>query len=119
MSLLKGQHTVTVTPMVPGPRDRYNVPTRVPGTPVVVTQVVIEPAKNASFAPAVSQDEVTTSVIERYELKTTKPWPGGIHSRIEWNGEEYDQVAEAKPFLRGVRTKHWVVRIQARSASRQ
>ena len=97
MSLLtSGPHVVTVTPR-PGIRGgRYNTFQRADGTPVKVRGWMSE--RDASFL-----------------FLAPLPWPGGPHSRVTWEGREFDQQGPARRSTRSPRTAHVEVTLTARS----
>lgn len=112
MSLLdNGPHSVTVYPQVKVPQVNNSV-VYVDGPPVVVSGLRIAPA-NAEERQVLGVQPGTTAVI-----RGRGPWPGGIHSQVQWRGRRWDQVGEVEVFDAGLtgRTHHIQVTIRARSA---
>jgi hypothetical protein len=47
-------------------------------------------------------------------MKALEPtWVGGPHSKVIWDGVEYQQVGVARTYSRGARTKHQIIKIKA------
>lgn len=57
---------------------------------------------------------LTSEVV--YRFLTVGPWPGGVHSRIWWDGREWEQLGEALHHTTGRLTRHVVVRFRAKGA---
>jgi len=86
------------------------------GDPVEVKGAQVEP---------VTTDEAQSLGLEMltsYRVTCRGPWPerptdpGAVHSRITWNGREWDQRGEPRRYGRGRLTRHVVVFISARGA---
>lgn len=120
MSLLdNGPHTVTVYPMVVEGTNRYGNPILTRGEGIVLEGVSCEPYGAGSLSGLESEDEteINDQITVRGALTEDRPaWPGGTHSIIDWDGVEYDQKGLAKHYTRGLRTKHFLVRIKRRGA---
>lgn len=115
MSLIdNGPHTVTVFPMILEGRDKYGNWNKVKGDGVVLEGVTVQNYGAGSLSGLESEDE--TSVNDQKVVRGVLPWPGGVHSIVEWNGVEYDQMGLPKEYTQGVRTQHFMVRIKRRGA---
>lgn len=113
MSLLdKGPHTVKVVPMVPE-KTRFNTWKKVPGEPVVIKGVMVQPFGGGTSGNLEVHDE---QVNDQFTVRGRGPWPGGVHSTVEFQGQVYDQIGVAKVHSIGQYTKHFQVRIAARGA---
>lgn len=109
MSLLdRPRHSVTVFPQVTGD-DGYGGILLSEGAPVVVPCNVQPVSVDELEALGGVQARTVYRVVAR-------SWPGGIHSRIRWMGDDFDQVGEAQRFMMSPRTSHFKVFIRARSA---
>lgn len=113
MSILDtGPHTVHVRPMVPE-RTRYNTWKKVPGEPIEISGVMVQPFGGGTMGNLEVEDQ---KVNDQFTVRGRGPWPGGVHSTIEWEGNLYDQIGVAKVHSIGQFTKHFQVRIAARGA---
>lgn len=113
MSILdNGPHTVRVIPMVVE-KTRYNTWKKVPGEPIEIEGVTVQPFGGGTMGNLETNDQ---KVNDQWTVRGRGPWPGGVHSTIEWQGESYDQVGKPKVHSIGTFTKHFQVRIAARSA---
>jgi len=117
--LEEGPHTVEVTPMVveDGPTGRRYVP----GTPVVVGKVLVQPSSGSALRASETRtvekglfDETVRVIYGR------GPWPGGPHSKIRvLNGPEgaddltYQQAGSAVHYGASPMTAHYKVRVDA------
>lgn len=120
MSLLTdGPHTVTVYPMVAEGKTRYGTPNLVRGPGIVLEGVTVQNYGAGSLSGLESEDEteVNDQKVVRGALTDERPhWPGGTHSIVEWEGEEWDCKGLAKEYTQGLRTKHFMVRLKRRRA---
>lgn len=107
-----GPHTVIVTPMVPE-KTRFNTWKKVPGTPVPVKGVTVQPFGGGTAGNLETNDD---QVNDQWTVRGRGSWPGGVHSTVEYEGQVYDQVGVAKIHSIGQFTKHFQVRIAARGA---
>lgn len=114
-----GPHTVEVTPMTveDGPTGRRYVP----GTPVVVGKVFVQPSSGSALRASETRtvekglfDETVRVIYGR------GPWPGGPHSKIRViKGPEdaedptYQQAGSAVHYGASPMTAHFKVRIDA------
>lgn len=114
MTLLEGPHTVTVYPMSVTGKTKYGTHKLVKGAGIIVEAVTVAPFGSGSFSNLESEDE--TSVNDTFTVKGQGIWPGGVKSIILYEGVEYDQEGLPKNHTRGVRTKHYVVRMRRRGA---
>lgn len=114
MSLLEGPHTVTVFPVSVLGKTKYGTHKTIRGAGIIVESVTVAPFGSGSFSNLEAEDEA--SVNDTFTVKGTGVWPGGVKSIILFNGKEYDQEGIPKVYDRGVRTKHYVVRMKARGA---
>lgn len=113
MSLLdNGPHSVKVSVMVPV-KTKYNTWKKVPGDPVTVKGVMVQPFGGGTSGNLETGDD---QVNDQFTIRGRGPWPGGVHSTVEWNGQTYDQIGVAKVHSIGQYTKHFQVRIAARGA---
>ena len=113
MSLLdNGPHVVTVFPMVLQ-KTRYNTWRKVRGEGIKLEGVAVQPFGGGTQGNLETNDQ---QVNDQWTVRGRGVWPGGVHSIVEWNGEEFDQVGKVKAHTIGHFTKHYQVRIQARSA---
>lgn len=117
--LEEGPHTVEVTPMVveDGPTGRRYVP----GTPVVVSKVLVQPSSGSALRASETRtvekglfDETVRVVYGR------GPWPGGPHSKVRvLNGPEgadstiFQQAGSAVHYGASPMTAHYKVRVDA------
>lgn len=106
--LTRRPHTVTVTP-----RER----TRGAGGDTL--WVDLDPVEVRGTVQPLSAEEsyqlgLTSEVV--YRFLTVGPWPGGVHSRISWDGREWEQLGEALHHTTGRLTRHIVVRLRAKGA---
>lgn len=111
MSLLEsGTDVVTVT-LTKKQKNQRNTYDYVPDLSRSYTHMVNVRAVSMDVA-----HDDGTQAVSVYKFRV-RNWEGGIHSRIYWNGREFDQIGEAKPHLTGSDTmQHVEVRMQARSA---
>lgn len=111
-ALTNGPDTVTCIPRVIIGQDRTGSNKLGPGTPVVYRGVSVQAAGLAAFGSAEDPGYINSDFIV---MKAWLPrWVGGPHSTVIWNGVEYDQVGVVRPFGRGRRTKHEVIKLKAR-----
>lgn len=119
MSLLDGPHTVTVYPMVVEGKDRYGKPILVRGEGIVLspeTDTGVDVQNYGAGSLSGLESDTEDSVNDQKTIRGRLPWPGGVHSIIEYEGVEYDQKGLAKEYKRGVRTQHFMVRVKRRGA---
>lgn len=117
MSLLDGPHTVIVIPKVKH-RNAYGSYTLTDGDPITVERVNVHPFGAGTYGTLEGSND-DAQFNDQLTIKGRNPavWPGGVRSTIEFDGEIYDQVGQAKYFQRGSRrTNHWLVRMKARGA---
>lgn len=114
-----GPHTVEVTPMTveDGPTGRRYVP----GTPVIVGKVFVQPSSGSALRAAETRtvekglfDETVRAIYGR------GPWPGGPHSKVRVikgpegaDGLTYQQAGSAVHYGASPMTAHFKVRIDA------
>jgi hypothetical protein len=100
---------MTVQRMKRAGSSRYNDPTLVPdGAPVAVS----------CSARPLSADESTLLGLQAdtvYEVSANS-WPGGLYSKIAWDGRDWSQRGETKHHTRGVGTRRDTAVIVADSA---
>ncbi len=99
-------HEVVVTPRI-RTRDAGGAPVWADGTPVAV-RAVVQPLTAVERVDLGLATETTRKVL------TPEHWPGGLHSRITWDGRDWDQVGEARTYVTGRRSQHDEVVIKAR-----
>lgn len=110
MSILdRGKHSVTVVPQVTT-TDEYGGIVTTDGPPVTVSGCQVQPTT------AEESDSLGMQATTIYRVIGRGPWPGGIVSRVEWDGREWDQIGEARQYTNGRRTGHFDTLIRARSA---
>lgn len=113
MSLLdNGPHTVKVIPMV-AVKTRYNTWRKEPGDPIIVEGVTVQPFGGGTQGNLETDDQ---KVNDQWTVRGRGPWPGGVHSLVEWEGQTFDQVGKVKNHSIGQFTQHFQVRIAARGA---
>lgn len=116
MSLLdNGPHTVTVHPMVITGKTKYGTWNTERGEGVTLEGVSVQPYGAGSLSGLESDDE--TSINDQKTVRGVLPWPGGTHSIVIFEGEEFDQVGLPKEYTQGLRTQHYMVRIKRRGAT--
>ena len=116
MSLLdSGPHEVTVYPQVVTGKNKYGTWNTERGEGVVLTGVSVQPYGAGSMSGLESDDE--TSINDQKTVRGVLPWPGGVHSIIVFEGEEFDQIGLPKEYTQGVRTQHYMVRIKRRGTA--
>lgn len=105
------RRSVNVFPMIVERDPDYNnwVKRRAP-QPTLVDDVTIEDVSDRTRDP----EELDLTDVKVIRGKGT--WPGGVHSIVEIDGEEYDQIGKVKKRQTGYYTKHFEVRIAARGA---
>jgi len=114
-ALTSGPDTVICRPRVVIGQDRTGSDKLGPGTPVTFRGVSVQPAGLAAFGSAEDPGYVNADYVI---LKAfTPPWPGGPHTTVTWNGQEYDQVGVVKRFGRGKRSRHEEIKIKARGTA--
>lgn len=107
--------SVFVIPMVVE-KTKYGTYKRIRGEQVEVKGVTVQPfnAGTVGNLEAPEEDEVPK---DQFTIKGHNTvWPGGTHSIVVYNGQEYDQVGGVKYFRIGQFTKHWQIRIKGRTA---
>lgn len=112
MSILdRGPHSVVVTPKVKVPNG-YGENELADGDPVTVSGLSVQPvtAEELNAFGGGMQAWTTRRIIGR------GPWPGGIHSTIQFDGRTWEQFGEAEFYTTGRRTKHFSCMIRARFA---
>lgn len=115
MSLIhNGPHTVIVYPMIVSGRNKYGEWSYTRGEGISVEGCTVQNYGAGSLSGLESEDE--TSINDQKVIRGSLPWPGGVHSIVEWEGVEYDQKGLPKEYGQGVRTNHFLVRIKRRSA---
>lgn len=107
--LTTGPHTVTVYPRIRS-FDEVGAPALTDGEPVVVTGGMMQPA-SSSVQPAFTTGTVATA---DWTFICKGPWPGGPHSRVEWQGRIFDQMGAAREFSVSPRTAHVEVSLTER-----
>lgn len=109
MSILdKGAHEVTVVPRIETTGE-YGEVVLTDGAPVVVPGCQVQPVS------AEEADSLGAQATTIYRVLGRGPWPGGIVSRVEWDGRTWDQIGEARKYTNGRRTQHFDAIIRARS----
>lgn len=109
MSLLdRGKELLVVRPMVKT-KNEYGTWDLVPGPPVSV-MAAVQPVTVEEVEAIGTTADTTKRVIGR------GPWPGGLHSVIEWDGREWDQKGENRDYRMSPRTAHFDIIMVARSA---
>lgn len=112
MSFLdRGPHTVVVTPKLKV-LNRYNDYDLVDGIPVTVSGVSVQPVARRTLNSLGNGTQVNST----HRIIGRGPWPGGVHSTIEYDGRVWDQSGEAEVHNTGWRTHHFTVLIRAQSA---
>lgn len=99
--------------------DRYGNPKLVDQPPILVKNVIVSRAATSAFSRRELEKEAEGhQPFSRWKLilPGKEPWPGGVHSRIIWEGSEYDQYGEAAQNVTGINTAHSVVYMQSRTA---
>lgn len=103
------RRSVTVIPMTVA-RDRYNSWEKTRGVPVVVDDVTVQADTDRTRDPG------ENDLLDAKTIRGKGVWPGGVHSIVVIDGEEYDQVGKVKVRSIGTFTKHFQVRVAARGA---
>lgn len=106
--LTRRPHTVTVIPQE-RTRDAHGAAVWTDLDPTEVHGTVQPLSANETYQLGLTAETV-------YRFLTVGPWPGGVHSRIEWDGREWVQVGEALHHTTGRLTRHVVVRFKAKGA---
>lgn len=100
MSLLDSPpHVVTVQPYARTP-GRYGDEWAPAGEPVQVA---------GALQPSVSEEEGAESTgltTDTRWLFITRSWPYGPHTRVTHEGQEYEQVGQARRYRMSTRTQH-------------
>lgn len=108
---------MVVTPKIKQ-RNAYGEWDRVPGTPVTVAGVMVQPFEASGASGAQNERSALggPQADSQYRVTGRGPWPGGTHSEVAWNGRIWDQVGEAKVYSVSRRTSHFDARIEVRTA---
>lgn len=109
MSIIQRRDVICI-PMV-ATKDRYNAWTKTRGVPVTVEDVTVQDDTDRTRDP----DE--NDILDVKIIRGKGVWPGGVHSIVDIDGEEYDQVGRVKVRAIGYYTKHFQVRVAARGAA--
>lgn len=99
MSLLSNpRHSVTVFPLVEGPRDADGD----------VTIVELPPVEwGCSVQPVTAEQQSVLGLVNVTVYRMIGVgWPGGARSRIEWDGSSWDQLGDVKRHRMSSRTGH-------------
>lgn len=111
MSLLtRAPHAVTVYPQVRS-FDEVGAPMLSDGDPLVVSGMM-QPASTGEVQ-AFGAGVVGTA---SWTFYCAGPWPGGPHSRVEWQGRVFDQEGTARIHSVSRRTAHVEVSLTERVA---
>lgn len=105
----RGPYTVLVTPMVKK-RDITGAYALTPGSPVKVSGVQVQPT---------TAEELGTNILTAptsYRVIGAGVWPGGVHSKVEWNGRQFTQNGEASIYSNSPTTAHFDVMIVSQSS---
>lgn len=104
MLIDRGPHVVTVQPMRQAD-DRYGPGAwEADGDPVQVRGALQPAAETETAAPGVQTDTQFTFI--------TRRWPYGPHTRVVYDGREYEQLGEARRYRMSPRTSHDDVRLR-------
>jgi hypothetical protein len=111
--------TITVFPKGVVGENRYgdNILGELPG--IEIKGVILSRAITSAFSRREMEDhDEGHQPFTRWKILVpgNDPWPGGLHTQIEWKGERFDQYGEATLNETGIRTAHTVVYMQSRSA---
>lgn len=112
MRLLRDPQSVVVYPMVVT-KTKYNTWKKTKGEGIKVEDVTVEPFGGGTMGNLETDD---AKVNDQFTIRGHGVWPGGVHSIVEFEGEEYDQVGKVKKHGIGQFTRHFQVRIAARGA---
>lgn len=114
-ALTNGPDTVTVTTMIAVAKDRVGSNVLGPGPKRTYSGVSVQPAGLSAFGKAEANNVIDADYVIYKALEPA--WIGGPHSVIDWNGQQFEQVGIVKRFGRGRRSRHEVIKIQARGTA--